>query len=88
MHNLNCLPNLFANETLLYYINKDPSINYINGQIDLDKLQEHFRLNKLTLNVQKTKFMNIHSKRKTTPTTNLNYNGMSSLLMRLIAKSN
>lgn len=74
---LNCLPNLFADDTLLYYIDEDPLVNAINGQEDLSKLREYFRLNKLTWNVGKTKFMNIHSRRKVSPNVRLDYDGVS-----------
>lgn len=67
MLGLNCAPNLFADDTLLYYANKDPLINAIRGQDDLDKL---------TLNVGKTNFMNILSKRKASPVIHLNNDGI------------
>lgn len=38
------------------------AINITDSQNDLDTLQEYFRLNKLTLNVSKSKFMNIIEK--------------------------
>lgn len=71
---LNCMPNIFADDTLLYYVNRDPQFNAINARDDLDKLKKYFRLNKFTLNVKKTKFMNIHAKRKIAPIIKLNYN--------------
>jgi len=74
---LHCKPNLFADDSFLYYVGKDPSVNEMNAQCDLDNLQEYFRLNKLTLNVQKTKFMNIYSRRKLPPVMSLNYGGVN-----------
>lgn len=51
MLDLTCMPNLFDDDTLLYYIDKDPLVNALNGQLDLNKIKEYFRSNKLTLNV-------------------------------------
>ena len=65
--NLKCLPNLFADDTAMFYYNSDVLVNINDAQRDLDKLKEYFRLNKLTLNVSKTKFMNILPKNKILP---------------------
>lgn len=49
----------------MIYFNNDISDNFHNDQYDLDVLlQEYFRLNKLTISVDKSKFMNIHPKNK------------------------
>lgn len=75
--NLNCFPNLFADDTAMFYYNADVSVNINAGQQDLDVLQEYFRLNKLTLNVDKTKFINILSKSKILPPyPQLKFNGI------------
>lgn len=53
-------PNVFTDDTHLFYFSSNILDNMLNGQNDLDILEEYFRLNKLTLNIDKTKFMNIH----------------------------
>lgn len=65
--NLNCLPNLFADDTAMFYYNADVTVNVSDAQNDLDKLNEYCRLNKLTLNASKSKFMNILPKSKVLP---------------------
>lgn len=81
MFGLKCFLNLFADDTFLYYFDKDFKINFMNGQNDLNILSKFFKLNKLTLNVKKTKFINIHSRNKSLPS-------ISSLIMmvRLLKK--
>lgn len=76
MFGLKCFLNLFADDTFLYYFDKDFKINFMNGQNDLNILSKFFKLNKLTLNVKKTKFINIHSRNKSLPSiSSLNYDG-------------
>lgn len=60
-------PNLFADDTAMFYFNSDVECNIRDAQCDLDVLSEYFRLNKLTLNVEKSKFMNIVPKNKVLP---------------------
>lgn len=65
--NLKSDPNIFADDTAMFYFGTNILSNMRDAQSDLDLLREYFRLNKLTLNVGKSKFMNIHSKSKILP---------------------
>lgn len=67
---------LFADDTTLFYDNANIATNIEKLSNDLDRIAEYFRLNKLTLNLGKTKIM--HFNRKNGPTANtqtVNYNG-------------
>lgn len=76
--NLKSEPNIFADATALFYFHSEVLENFTNAQGDLDVLQEYFRLNKLTLNVGKSKFMNICSRNKILfPLPPLKYGGIS-----------
>lgn len=76
--NLKSEPNIFADDTAMFYFNSNILDNMRDAQCDLDVLREYFRLNKLTLNVEKSKFMNIHSKNKILPVFPvLQYNNVS-----------
>lgn len=52
--------------------------NFSDAQSDLNVLHEYFRLNKLTLNVEKSKFMNIRPRNKmVSPFPSLEFNGVT-----------
>lgn len=55
-------PNLLTDDTSMFYFNSER-----DAQNDLDILCEYFRLNKLSQNVGKSKFMNIVPKNKILP---------------------
>lgn len=65
--NLKSDPNIFADDTAMFYFSSNVLDNVSDAQRDLDLLKEYFRLNKLTLNINKSKFMNIRSKNKALP---------------------
>lgn len=56
--------NLFADDTLVIYNGTSNKTNNENLQYDLGIIYEYFRINKLTLNLKKTKIVNFHSGRK------------------------
>ena len=65
---------LFADDTFLCHQDKDPKALEANVNAELDKIYSWLASNKLTLNINKSKFM-IFSKKKNLPTLNLSLDG-------------
>ena len=55
---------LYADDSAIFYKSKTVSANVESMKLDLSLLSEFFRLNRLTLNVEKSNVMHFHSKRK------------------------
>lgn len=58
---------LFADDSSLFYNNKSTNMNDLNLRDDLTIVIEYFRLNKLTLNINKTNIINIKNSSRSIP---------------------
>lgn len=68
---------LFADDTAVFYKEANKQNNIALMKEDLHVISEYFRLNKLTLNLKKTKFINFHSHRVNEPADEtVQYNGV------------
>lgn len=61
---------LFADDCVIFYFERNININLQNLQYDMNILEKYFKINRLSLNTPKTKFINIRSPQKTIPVFN------------------
>ena len=67
----------FADDTTLIYSHRNPTYLSYCIETDLINVQDWFRANKLTLNVEKTVYMKFHRKNSSTTDLNLELNGVT-----------
>lgn len=66
---------LFADDSSLFYPSRNEHTNVINIEHDLVVLFEYFRINKLSVNVKKTKFIQFRAPHRAIDTTEICING-------------
>ena len=67
--------NIYADDCAIFYNNKNINDNVANINYDLKLLYDYFCKNKLTLNIQKSQYMNFHSQNKIIQETQIYFHG-------------
>ena len=68
--------NLYADDCALFYSDRNIDANLNNINYDLDLLYKYFCISKLTLNINKSQFINFHPKNKIIPKIIVTYNNI------------